>query len=298
VTAIASRDGAKAREAAARLGIEKSYGSYEALVADLDIDAVYIPLPNHLHVEWIRKAADAGKHVLCEKPLAMSAPEARAAFEYCASRGVTLMEAFMYRLHPQWIRAKRVVEYGDIGKPLAIHSFFSYSNSDPANIRNVKDYGGGALPDIGCYAVSSARYLFGKEPRRAIALLRFDEAFGTDVLSSAVLDFGDERALFTVSTQAFPEQRVEVLGSAGSLEIPLPFNADDDVPMEIRVRKGTGSRLIREGPADQYALQFDSFARAVAGEAPLPVSPEDTVANQAVLDALFRSAREGGWAVL
>jgi predicted dehydrogenase len=299
--AIASRDAGKAAAAAARLGIPRSYGSYGELVADPGIDAVYIPLPNNLHAEWAIAALDAGKHVLCEKPMAMDPTQARAMASRARERGLLLMEAFMYKFHPQWVRAAEIVASGEIGRLRATHAWFSYSNADPANIRNRTETGGGALYDIGCYAVSTARFLAAAagigEPGRALALVERDGASGTDVLSTGILDFGPggPRSSFHVSTRAFPSQRVEVLGDKGALSIRIPFNMYADVPAELEVTTGVGSRTVRLGPADQYGLMLSAFSRAILDGKSAPVPPEDGVAGMAALDALFRSGKSGAW---
>ncbi len=295
VRAIASRSLDRARAAGADMGIPRAYGSYEELLADSSIEAVYIPLPNHMHVEWVKKAADAGKHVLCEKPLALHADEVSELIEHTNKRGVLLMEAFMYRYHPQWIRARELVQIGEVGRVTAVQSSFFYNNRDPKNIRNRTDAGGGALLDIGCYTASSARYLLGREPERVVSLVQRDPDFGTDRLTSALLDFGDVQAQFTVGTQTYSEQTVTIWGSGGFLRVELPFNAFPDVPINVHVSNGVGSRDIATGPADQYRLQFEAFSRALrSGDAP-PTPPEDALANQRVLDAIFRSEKSGGW---
>jgi predicted dehydrogenase len=294
--AVASRDEAKAREFAGKHGFSKFYGSYEALLADAAVDFVYIPLPNHLHLEYIKKAADAGKPVLCEKPLCMNAKDAADAAAYCRKKNVLLMEAFMYRFHPQWIRAKEIVRSGEIGEILATHGHFSYVNMDGTNIRNRADAGGGAIYDIGCYAVSSARHLFGREPVRAVSTLVRDPVFKTDILVSAVLDFGEGRAAtFSIGTQMFPCQSVSATGSGGSLSIEVPFNMYPDVPGRITVAAGVGRRLIETRIADQYLLEFDAYAEAVIHKTEAPTPAADAVANMAVLDALFKSAAGGAW---
>jgi predicted dehydrogenase len=294
--ALASRDGAKAERLAGKWGIPRAYASYEALLADPAVDFVYIPLPNHLHLEWIRKAADAGKHVLCEKPLCLDAAQAREAVDHARGRGVLLMEAFMYRFHPQWVKARDLVRSGELGELQAVHCEFSYRNVDPRNIRNIPECGGGSLLDIGCYAVSSARYLFGAEPLRAVGLARRDPAFGTDTLSSAMLDFGEgRRSLFTVGTQTHAAQRVEAFGSGGSLVVELPFNMHADVEAGLRVKTDVGERRIESGPVDQYLLELEAFAAAVEAGGPLPVPPEDGVANLRALDAIARSLRSEAW---
>jgi predicted dehydrogenase len=293
--AIASRTKSKAEDAARRLGIPKAYGSYEELLSDRDIEAVYIPLPNHMHAQWVKKAADAGKHILCEKPFAMNAREAEDAIGYARAKGVKVMEAFMYRFHPVWQRAREIVQTGELGEIHSIQTIFTYSLQDPKNIRNMLETGGGGIPDIGCYAVSSSRFLLGREPERAVSLVRRDPAFKTDVLSSALLDFGKTQALFSVATQTFPAQCVQVFGSGGSMTIPTCFNIFPDVPAELIVKTGVGLRTVRCGPADQYALLFDGFSKAVRERTEVPFPAEDAVANMKVLDALFRSEKTGAW---
>jgi predicted dehydrogenase len=293
--ALASRSAEKAREAALRVGIPVWYGSYQELLADKEVEAVYIPLPNHLHAAYIRLSAEAGKQILCEKPLALSAAEAAESIACAATHGVRLMEGFMYRFHPQWQRARELVACGEIGSLQFVHTVFGYNLTDPRNIRSRLETGGGALRDIGCYAVSAARYLSGKEPERVISLHRRDPAQGTDTLSSGMLDFGAFRCLFTVSTGSFPAQRVDVHGSGGSLTVQLPFNTYPDVPAVLTVRTSVGVRDVRTEPVDQYALQFEAFSRALREDAAPPLPPEDARRNQVVLDALFRSEETGNW---
>ncbi len=295
VAAIASRDIERAQKAARESAIPTAYGSYQALIDDDSIEAVYIPLPNHLHGEWIRKAADAGKHIICEKPLALSADEVQDLIEYTGSRNVRMMEAFMYRFHPQWQRARDIVRIGELGTITSVQSTFFYRNTDPDNIRNRRETGGGALFDIGCYTVSSARFLLGAEPSRVISLVQRDPAFGTDRLSSAILDFGSAQAQFVVGTQTYGSQTVSVYGTGGMLLVELPFNAFPDVPLQIQVRNGVGARTITTEPVDQYALQFEAFSRAIREDAPIPTPPTDALNNQKVLDALFRSEKSGVW---
>ncbi len=295
--AIASRSEEKARSAARTFGIARSYGAYEDLLADPDIEAVYIPLPNHLHTEWIRKAADAGKHVICEKPLALNAEEAASCVEYASKKGVRLMEAFMYRFHPQWRRARELVRAGEIGQVLAVHTSFAYDNRDPENIRNKLAMGGGALMDIGCYAVSTARFVFGREPERAIGFFTRDANFKTDILSSAILDFAGPRSVFTVATQSFPTQGVDIFGSAGRIHIEVPFNISPDTPPQLVVITGIGERRPTLPAADQYGLEFEAFSKALRRDLPVPTPAEDAVSNQKVLDALFRCESSGTWEV-
>jgi predicted dehydrogenase len=295
---IASRNIDSARDYARKWGFQKAYGSYEDLLADADIDFVYCPLPNHLHLEYIKKSADAGKPILCEKPLGLNAEEAAEAAAYCKKKGVLLMEAFMYRFHPQWVRAAEIVKSGELGTVMTTAGIFSYDNRDGKNIRNIAEYGGGAILDIGCYTVSTARLLMQAEPLRVAASLTRDPVFKTDIISSALLDFGDGRvSTFTISTQMFPWQKVRAVGTGGTLAVEVPFNMSGDVPGRIQVCTGVGPRTVETEIADQYLLEFDSFATAVMEEqdnAPIPIS--DAVANMAVLDALFASAESGKWA--
>ncbi len=295
IRAIASRSKDRAESAAHSLGIPRAYGSYEELLADREIEAVYIPLPNHLHAEWVKKAADAGKHVLCEKPFALNATEAEAAFRYAEGRGVMVMEALMYPFHPQWRRVREIIRSGEIGELRAVHTLFSYMLKDPTNIRNILAVGGGAIRDIGCYAVSCARYLIGREPSRVISLVQRDASLGTDILSSAILDFGAAQSAFTVGTQTHPWQRVDVAGSGGAITILLPFNAYPDVPMQVTVTTGLSARTVLTPPTDQYAEMFEAFSRAVREGGAVPTPSQDAVNNMKVLDALFKSERSGAW---
>ncbi|MBA1158196.1 Gfo/Idh/MocA family protein [Microvirga mediterraneensis] len=299
VAAVASRDEGSARAMAEELGIAKAYGSYEALLADPDIEAIYNPLPNHLHVPMTLAAAAAGKHVLCEKPIAVTASEAEQLRQ--AASQVLIAEAFMVRHHPQWQRARDIIRSGDIGEPRAIQVAFSYFNVDPGNIRNKADIGGGGLLDIGCYAVVTGRYVFEAEPLRVVTLMDRDPAFGVDRTASALLDFGAGRQLaFTVSTQAVPYQRVQILGTRGRIEIEIPFNAPPDAPTRILVDDGSahGNRSARaiEFPAtDQYQLQGEAFSRAIRGAGPLDYGLDDAVLNMRILDALRQSEASAAW---
>ena len=297
--AIASRSLPAAQSAAQALGIPRAYGSYEELLADPEIEAIYNPLPNHLHVPLTLQAAAAGKHVLCEKPIALSAEEAGALLT--ASRTVRIEEAFMVRHHPQWQRARELVRSGRIGTPRAVQVFFSYFNDDPTNIRNLADIGGGALYDIGCYAILAGRYLFEAEPRRVVALVDRDPAMATDRTTSALLDFGDGRQLgFTVSTQSCPFQRVQVVGTTGRIELRIPFNAPRGGAMEIAIDDGgalDGSSIQVETlpAADQYRLQGEAFSRLIRGEAAENWGVEGALAQLRVIDALWRSERSARW---
>ncbi len=295
IYAIASRNYEKAKNFALKHDISKYYGSYEELLDDKDVDFVYIPLPNHLHVEYIKKSADAGKHVICEKPLALSYKESKEAFEYAKTKDILLMEAFMYKLHPQWRWAWEIVQSGEIGKIHSIYCQFSYDNEDPSNIRNIKEYGGGGLYDIGVYAVSSARFIMDEEPSKVLCELNKHPEWKIDMLSSGILDFGTKRSLFTISTQAFPYQNVSVFGTGGVLSIKVPFNMYPDVPGEISVETGIGKRTILTNPEDQYKLEFEEFVKAISENKPLPISEKDSLGNAMVIDALFESAKRKNW---
>jgi predicted dehydrogenase len=296
VEAIASRSLSRAQSTADMLGIERAHGSYEDLLADPEIEAVYIPLPNHLHAEWAIAAAAAGKHVLCEKPLALTSQSAREMIEAADNAGVKLMEAFMYRLHPQWVQVRGMLREGLIGDLLSIQSFFSYRNLDPDDIRNIADFGGGALFDIGCYQVNAARLLFDSEPSAVKAMVRRDDRFGTDVVTSVLLDFDGRHATFTCSTQLEDDQRVHIQGTTGRLLVEIPFNIPPDRPTRIFAFAGgeppvsPGMEIHEVAPADQYGVQADAFSRAIRDDGPVPTDPRDAVANLEVIERIFADA--------
>jgi len=300
VTAIASRDAAKAAAAAGGLGIEKAYGSYDELIADPEVDAIYNPLPNNLHLEWTIKAAEAGKHVLCEKPIGMNATEAA---EILAARdrcGVKIQEAFMVWTHPQWRRAADICRSGRLGTVKSYTGYFSYFNEDPDNIRNVPETGGGALMDIGCYLLTTSRLMFGEEPRRVLGLIERDPRFGVDAMTSMVLDYPSGHAIGTCSTQIVAHQRVQIFGSEGRLEIEVPFNAPNDRPCRMWLDTegdlfARGIETIEVEPCDQYRVQGDAFSRAVLNDDEVPYPLEMSVRNMKLIDALFRSAESGTW---
>jgi predicted dehydrogenase len=301
IVAIASRDLEKARRAAADLGIPKAYGSYEELLADPEIEAIYNPLPNHLHVPWSIWAAEAGKHVLCEKPVSLSVAECRTLIDARDRTGMKIGEAFMVRTHPQWLRARELVRSGEIGELRAVMTAFSYNNRDPKNIRNVEEWGGGALMDIGCYPIHLSRFLFGEEPTRALGLIDRDPEMRIDRLTSAVLEFPSGQAVFTCSTQMVPYQRVQILGTRGRIEVEIPVNAPPNRPCRIWIDSGadvfgSGIRGEEFEVCDQYTIQGDLFSKAVreGGEPPVPL--EDSLRNMAVIEAVVQSAREEGWA--
>jgi predicted dehydrogenase len=296
IVAIASRDLAKARAAAEQLGIARAYGSYEELLADPDIDAIYNPLPNHLHVEWSIKALEAGKHVLCEKPLAPSVAEGELLLEAARQHPeLKVMEAFMYRMHPQWQLARQMVREGKIGTLRTIQSFFSYYLDDPTNVRNIAAFGGGGMLDIGCYTISLARFIFEAEPQRVLGIVERDERFQTDRLASAMLDFGSGTSTFTCSTQLANYQRVNIFGTQGRIEIEIPFNAPANESTRIFYQAGDTLSEIKLPACDQYTLQGDLFAQAVLHQTEVPTPLEDALANLRVIEAVLRSGASGAW---
>jgi predicted dehydrogenase len=300
VTAIASRDLAKARAAATKLAIPTAYGSYVELLADPDIDAIYNPLPNQLHVPWTTKAAEVGKHVLCEKPLSMTVAEAKTLLDVRARTGVKICEAFMIRSAPQWLRVRQLLDEGRIGEVRAVSTHFSYFNVDAANIRNQIETGGGSVYDIGCYCIQGSRFAFGREPQRVVAIIDRDAQMGTDRLTSAILDFGSGHAIFTCSTQQIPFQRVQILGTRGRIELEIPFNAPSDRPTRLFIDASgdlsfSGITMETFPSSDQYALQGDAFARAIRDNTEVPVPLEDSIGNMAVIEAIFRSGESGRW---
>lgn len=300
VTAIASRDLVKARQAADALNIPTAYGSYEELLADPNIDAIYNPLPNQFHVPWTIKAAEAGKHVLCEKPISLSVAEARTLLDVRARTGVKIGEAFMIRSFHQWLRLRELLDSDRIGQLRSVTGMFSYNNVDPKNIRNRVDSGGGAVYDIGCYLIHASRYAFRQQPKRVVACVDRDPEFKTDRLSSAILEFEDGHSIFTCSTQLVPYQRIHFLGTRGRIELEIPFNAPPDRPTRLFIDSNgdlTGSGISTEifPVADQYTMQGDAFAKAVREGNEVPVTIEDAIENMAVIEAVFESARSGQW---
>lgn len=296
INAIASRRLEKGQVAAKQLNIPRVFGSYEELLGDPEIEAVYIPLPNHLHVPWSIKALEAGKHVLCEKPIALTSAEAQTLVAASQKHPhLRVMEAFMYRFHPQWQRAKQLVSDGKIGELRTIHSFFSYHNVDPNNIRNMADIGGGGLMDIGCYNISLSRFIFGREPQRVFGSVEYDPRFKTDRLASGILDFGTGTSTFTYSTQLSPYQRVNIFGTAGRVEIEIPFNAPPDKPCKMWHQHGARVDEILLDICDQYTIQGDAFSLAILNDTPVPTPIEDAVANMKVIESIVESAKSGRW---
>lgn len=300
IAGIASRDADRAHQAATELGIPKSYGSYHEMLADPEIQAIYNPLPNHLHVPLSIRAAEAGKHVLCEKPLALSAEEVKSLIAVRNRTRVKIGEAFMVRTHPQWLRARELVRSGVIGELRSIVSVFSYFNRDPKNIRNISEIGGGGLMDIGCYPITMARFLFEREPQRVSALIDRDPEMKTDRLSSALLDFGSGHAVFTCSTQMVPFQRMQILGTKARIDMEIPYNIPIDRPSRIFIDDGAElgggkARMEEFETADQYTIQGDAFSRAILDNTEVPVPLENALGNMLVIEALVCAGQSGCW---
>ena len=300
IQGIASRHLGKAEQAAAQLGIQKSYGSYEDLLDDPDIEAVYIPLPNHLHVEWTTKAAQAGKHVLCEKPISLTVAEALALLDVRDSTSMTIQEAFMIRTHPQWIAVLNLINHGRIGPVRSVMGYFSYNNQDPRNIRNIREMGGGGLMDIGCYLIFCSRLIFGSEPKRVVSIMEEHPATHTDILTSAILDFDQGQSVFTCSTRVTPYQRIQIIGTEGRIEVQIPFNAPPDRPCRVFIDDGSdlsggAIETIEFAVSDQYTIQGDLFSQGVREQLEPVLSLEDSIRNMAVIEAVFKSENTGGW---
>jgi predicted dehydrogenase len=299
VAGLASRDLDRARRAADKLGVPKAYGSYEELLADPDIEAVYNPLPNHLHVPLSIKAAESGKHVLCEKPVALSVAEAKELLAARDRNGVRIQEAFMVRTHPQWLAVAELLRSGRVGELRAVTCVFSYFNRDASNIRNSPEMGGGALMDIGCYPVNLSRFAFGDEPRRVFGLIERDPDWNVDRLTSALLDFPTGHATFTCSTQLAPYQRMQFFGTRGRVEVEIPFNSPNDRPTRLLVfedsQASRGVETIELPACDQYTIQGDLFSRAIREGTETPLPLEDSINNMAAIEAIFRSADSGRW---
>jgi len=300
VAGFASRDLERATRAAGELGIAKAYGSYGELLADPEIEAIYNPLPNHLHVPWSIRAAEAGKHVLCEKPIALDAGETRELMRVRDRKKVKIGEAFMVKTHPQWLRVKELAQGGAIGQLKSITTIFSYCNRDPHNVRHKPEWGGGGLLDIGSYPITLSRWLFNEEPWRVTGALELDPDFGTDRLASGILEFSNGQSVFACGTQTNYYQRMELLGTTGRLAVEIRLNAPNDRPTQITVADGMaiygGKVMVEEIPTcDQYTIQGDAFSQAIRDNTEVPVPLEDALANMKVIDAIFRAAKSGKW---
>jgi len=300
IDAIASRDAARAESCAKQLGIPKAFASYEALLADPDIEAIYNPLPNNLHVAWTEQALAAGKHVLCEKPLGMTAKEAERLVEAQRRSGHLVMEAFMVRMNPQWLKVREIIDSGRIGAVHAVNGVVTYNNPDPANIRNILDVGGGGIMDIGCYMAYFARFVFGAEPERVISLIDRDPKMRTDRIASVILRFAQGQASFVCSTQLARAQRFQILGTTGHVTVEVPINAPNDRPCRLVVDDGrdvlgSGAEVIELPVCNQYTVQGDVVSACIRGDKAPPVSLADSLANMRVIDAIFRSEKSSGW---
>ncbi len=301
IVAVGSRSHEKAKAVAKQFNFPKAYGTYEELFSDPEIEAIYNPLPNHMHGEWTIRAASYGKHVLCEKPLARNVAEARRIREASEEYRVKISEAFMIVTHPQWLRTRDVVNSGRIGKLRSASGFFSYFNVDPANVRNVEEYAGGALMDIGCYPVRTSRFVFGEEPVRVFACIERDPSFKTDRLTSGILEFPRGQSIFTSSTQMVPYQKMQFFGTEGRVDVEIPFNAPADKPARMFIDNGkdlyaSASQVIETFPVcDQYTIQADLFSKAIRDNTDPPNTLEDSIHNMATIEALFQSARSGKW---
>ena len=300
IEAIASRDLAKAQRVAEQLGIPRAYGSYEELLADSDIEAIYNPLPNNLHVEWTTKAVRAGKHVLCEKPIGMTVSEAQLLLKARDETAKKIEEAFMVITNPQWVTVLDMIEAGQIGEVKSVQAHFSYNNQDLTNIRNIRETGGGGLMDIGCYLIFFSRLIFGAEPKRVVSLVEEHSQTKTDILTSALLEFPTGHATFTCGTRITPYQRVQVIGTEGRIEVQIPVNAPPDYPCKVFLDDGTdltgrAIQTIEFETSDQYTIQGDLFSQSIR-ENREPILPlEESIKNMAVIEAVFRSAKTGQW---
>jgi len=301
LAAVASRDLEKAKALAKEFSMPKAYGSYEALLADPEIDVIYNPLPNHLHAEWTIRAASHGKHVLCEKPLARNVAEARTVLNARDRYKVKIGEAFMIVTHPQWLRTREIIHSGSIGKLRSASGFFSYFNDDPSNVRNVEEFGGGGLMDIGCYPIKTSRFIFGEEPLRVVGCIERDPLFKVDRLTSAIMEFPQGHSVFTCSMQLTYYQKMQFFGTEGRVDIEIPFNAPVDKPTRIFVDSGKdlyagASQVVESFPiCNQFTIQADLFSKAILENSEVPNPLEDSLRNMAVIDAVFRSAKSNTW---
>ena len=297
VTAIASRDLAKARIVAERFSIPHSFGSYQEMLDSDLIDAVYIPLPTSQHVEWSIKAANAGKHVLCEKPIALNAAQIDGLIAAGAKNKVLISEAFMVTYSPVWLKVRSLLAQGAIGRLRRVQGAFTYFNTDPKNMRNVLALGGGGLPDIGVYPTITTRFATGREPIRVQATTQRDPQFGTDIDSSIKADFGDFELNFYISTQLAARQVMVFHGTEGFLEVKAPFNANRYGPEEIELTNQDHgiSQVFRFPDSRQYKREAEAFTRAALGETSEVVSLASSALNQKFIDAIYRASEKEGW---
>lgn len=294
VTGIASRNNEKVKNIATKFEIPKFFGSYQELVEDPDIEAVYIPLPNHLHVEWAVKCLKAGKHVLLEKPVALSSEEARFLKEEASKYpDLKIMEAFMYKFHPQWIRVKEMIKEGEIGELRTIQSSFSFFDDDPKSIVNNKEYGGGSLMDIGCYPISLSRFLFDEEPKSVFAKIENDPVFNVDILATALMEFEKGTSFFFSSIQMIDHQQVQIFGTEGSITFEIPFNPPADKPVRLWLLKDGMKKEIEFDICDQYTQEADYFSLAILENDKVPIDLDDAINNMIVIEKIRESDRLG-----
>ncbi|MGB8818460.1 MAG: Gfo/Idh/MocA family oxidoreductase [Rhizobiaceae bacterium] len=294
---IASREIAKAEALAKQFGALKAYGSYESMLADPEIDGIYIPLPTSQHVEWTIKCADAGKHVLCEKPISLNASEIDQLVAARERNKVIISEAFMVTYHPQWAKVRDLIANGAIGTLRHVQGAFTYFNTDPTNMRNIVELGGGALPDIGVYPTVTTRFATGKEPQKVSAKVVFDPVFKTDTFSSVRADFGDFELSFYLSTQMANRQLMVFHGDAGFIEVHAPFNASlyDHDHITLHNRSHDGAQVFRFPGIHQYALEAEAFVRAAEGGKQKLFTLEESISNQKLIDAIFKAGKTGNW---
>lgn len=298
VVAVASRDLDRAKAYADQNGIPKAYGSYQELLESDEIDAIYNPMPNHLHVSWSVEAVKAGKHVLCEKPLGLDTADTQKLVDAAKDTSLVVMEAFMYRFHPQWLRIRELIEEGRIGQVKQVQASFTYFNMDPENVRNIAGIGGGGLMDIGCYCISASRLAFGKEPQRVLGTLKIDQNFETDSHANGIIDFGSGVATLSCSTQSNSGQLVNIVGDKGRIFVDTPFYKREDKPCQLEIYKDQEKEVIPIGHYNHYVNQVDAFCQAVMAGKSAPTPLSDAIANMRVIDALFASHEKGTWVEL
>ena len=300
LVAIASRNTLRAKKLAQKFKIEKSYGSYQELYKDQEIDVIYNPLPNHLHIKSSIEACKNKKNILLEKPISLKATDIDPLMKYASENKVVIKEAFMVRHHPQWQWVKKYIKSGKLGSISSISTVFSYNNKNPQNIRNIKKFGGGAIYDIGCYPTVISRFLLDKEPKRVVGLAKNDKKFKTDVLSSVVLDFGEIYSSFIVATQSTFSQQVTILGTKKTLIVENPFNAIATKPTTVVIYNGKSiyrkENTIKVFPAaDQYEHQVTKFSNELLNKTKADYDLIDAKKNMKVLDAIFVSIKKNKW---
>ena len=293
IIAIASRSEEKAQEGASKFKIPNFYGSYQQLLDDKEIEAVYIPLPNHMHVPWAIKTLEAGKHVLLEKPAALSSIEAQTLLDESKKHPqLKIMEAFMYRFHPQWVKLKELIADGSIGELKTIQSSFSFFEDDPNSIVNNKEMGGGSLMDIGCYPISLSRFLFDAEPKSVSANIEYDPVFKTDILASGIMEFEKGSSSFFSATQVADNQNVKIFGTKAFIEMEIPFNPPTDIKSKIIINRDGAKEIIEFDICNQYTIQADLFSLAIIKDKPVPTPLQDAVNNMKIIEKLIESDKK------